>query len=159
MQNKFITQIQNSLTKTGYYPETLDDSGTTLQKSVQLKKFLDSVFGKNAVEVAYDHASGFHASASHKGEWDMGCCDSVFVTSTGKVVEVSNSEWGWMTNCGTVRPKTNKKSGIKNIQEDLLKFKQGVSQIQHYLITMACQEDYTVLIGICDKLLETYEGE
>lgn len=31
---------------------------------------------------------------------------------------------------------------------------EGVESIRHYLITMACQEDYEGLIEICDNLLK-----
>lgn len=31
---------------------------------------------------------------------------------------------------------------------------EGVKAIRHYLITMACQEDYEGMIDICDSLLE-----
>lgn len=152
MQDKFITQIQNSLSKTGNYPETLEDFGKPLVKSVQLKNFLNSVFGVDAVVEAYDKESVFS-----KGEWNMGCCDSVFITSTGKVVKVDNSEWGEMIKCGTVRLKQ-ETNGLTAL-ESLTKFQQGVETIRHYLITMACQEDYDALIGICDKLLETNKGD
>lgn len=97
MQNKFITQIQKSLQLTGDFPEVLEDMKTVLKKSQQLRKFLESVFGEGSVVAAYDSGSKFT-----KGSWNMGCCKSVFITNTGKVIETSNSEWGDMSKRGKV---------------------------------------------------------
>ena len=101
MQNELITQLQKSFKETGAYPDTIKHSCYALNKAPKLKQFLESLFGKGAVVAAYDRASSFS-----KGDWDMGCCDSVFVTKTGKVVEVGNSEWGHMTAVGTFKGET-----------------------------------------------------
>lgn len=101
MQNEFITQLQKSFKETGGYPDTIHQSCYTLNKAPKLKQFLESLFGKGSVVVAYDRESSFT-----KDRWDMGCCDSVFVTKTGKVVGVGNSEWGHMTKVGTFKGET-----------------------------------------------------
>ena len=98
MQNKLIVQLHNSLKETCSYPDTLESGCHTLNKSRELKKFLESLFGKGSILAAYDRDSGFG-----EGEWDMAGCDSVFITKTGKVVGVSNSEWGRMSVVGRLK--------------------------------------------------------
>lgn len=98
MQNELITQLQKSFKETGGYPDTIQQEYYTLNKAPKLKQFLESLFGKGSIVVAYDRESSFT-----KGNWDMGCCSSVFVTKTGKVVEVGNSEWGHMSVAGTFK--------------------------------------------------------
>ncbi len=98
MQNKMIVQLHNSLKETYSYPDTLDSGGYTLNKSQELKQFLESLFGKGSILAAYDRDSGFG-----EGKWDMAGCDSVFITKTGKVVGVGNSEWGHMSVVGRLK--------------------------------------------------------
>ena len=98
MENELITQLRKSFKDAGEYPDAIQQSCYTLNKAPKLKQFLESLFGKGSVIAAYDRESCFD-----EGEWDMGCCDSVFVTKTGKVVEVSNSEWGYMIVAGTFK--------------------------------------------------------
>ena len=98
MQNELIVQLHNSLKETGSYPDTLKSSCYTLNKSRELEQFLESLFGKGSILAAYDRDSVFR-----KGDWDMAGCDSVFVTKTGKVVEVGNSEWGHMSEVGRLK--------------------------------------------------------
>ncbi len=98
MQNKMIVQLHNSLKETYSYPDTLESGGYTLNKSQELKHFLESLFGKGSILAAYDRESGFR-----EGKWDMAGCDSVFITKTGKVVGVGNSEWGHMSVVGRLK--------------------------------------------------------
>lgn len=96
--NKLMQNLDNSLKETGSYPDTLKSDGYTLNKSREFKKFLESLFGKGSILAAYDRYSEFR-----KGEWDMSGCDSVFITKTGKVAWVSNSEWGYMGVMGCLK--------------------------------------------------------
>lgn len=98
MQHEIVTQVNKALAKTGEYPDTVEWYGTTLRKGTKLRQFLNSVFGSDAVVAAYDIDSGFG-----NGEWDMAGCHSVIITKEGKVVLVTNSEWGRMSFVGKVR--------------------------------------------------------
>lgn len=98
MSNELITQLQKSLEHTYSFPDKVKPNYYPLKKSPELKKFLESLFGKGSVLVAYDRESDFS-----NGKWGMGGCDSVFVTKTGKVVEVTNSEWGSMIEIGRLK--------------------------------------------------------
>ena len=100
MQNELITQLKKSLEETMEYPDTLQNGGLPLHKSYKLEKFLESLFGKGSVIVAYDYDT---ESSFDDGCWDMSGCDSLFITVTGKVVEVNNSEWGHMGIVGKIK--------------------------------------------------------
>ena len=95
---KLIRTLDNYLKETYSYPDTLKSGSYTLNKSRELKHFLESLFGKGSILAAYDRDSGFR-----EGEWDMAGCDSVFITKTGKVVKVGNSEWGHMSVVGRLK--------------------------------------------------------
>lgn len=98
MVQGLIKDIEKYFSETGSYPNELSVNGYVLKKGALLKQFLNSVFGEGTINEAYDISSTFS-----KGAWDMGGTQSIFITTSGKVVHLSNSEWGSMRVAGRVK--------------------------------------------------------